>query len=89
MHEACLALRFQPHSLPLDVNYPLLYQVVVTVMEDEVEEEEVGVVVEEVEVVVDQEVVVEVDVVVLEEGVVEVMTGKILCFCHFCILFLL
>ena len=60
-----------------------------TVMGDEVEEEEVGVVVEEVEVVVDQEVVVEVDAVVLEEGVGEVMTGKILCSCHFCILFLL
>ena len=59
-----------------------------TVMEDEVEEEEVGVVVEEVEVVVDQEVVVEVAV-VLEEGVGEVMTGKILCSYHFCILFLL
>lgn len=57
-------------------------------MEDEVEEEEVGVVVEEVEVVVDQEVVVEVAV-VLEEGVGEVMTGKILCSYHFCILFLL
>ena len=54
-----------------------------TVMEDEVEEEEVGVVVEEVEVVVDQEVVVEVDAVVLEEGVGEVMIGKILCSCHF------
>ena len=63
-----------------------------TVMEDEVEEEEVGVVVGEVEVVVDQEVVVEVDAVVLEEGVGEVMTGKILCLlcsCHFWILFLL
>ena len=60
-----------------------------TVMEDEVEEEEVGVVVEEVEVEVDQEVVVEVDAVVLEEGVGEVMTGKILCSYHFCILFLL
>ena len=58
-----------------------------TVMEDEVEEEEVGVVVEEVEVEVDQEVVVEVDAVVLEEGVGEVMTGKILCSYHFCILF--
>ena len=54
-----------------------------TVMEDEVEEEEVGVVVGEVEVVVDQEVVVEVDAVVLEEGVGEVMTGKILCSFHF------
>ena len=53
------------------------------------EEDEVGVVVEEVEVVVDQEVVVEVDAVVLEEGVGEVMTGKILCSYHFCILFLL
>ena len=60
-----------------------------TVMGDEVEEDEVGVVVEEVEVVVDQEVVVEVDAVVLEEGVGEVMTGKILCSCHFWILFLL
>ena len=45
-------------------------------MEDEVEEEEVGVVVE-------------VDVVVLVVGVGEVMTGKILCSYHFCILFLL
>lgn len=62
--------------LATNAKHPVV-MVVVTVMEDEVEEEEVGVVVEEVEVVVDQEVVVEVDAVVLEEGVGEVMTDKV------------